>query len=334
MFAEAIKRIERQYEIKRNQADALFISEKKAIYDSTPKLSEIDKAITKLGIQTAKLSLKPSTSETQKEILDLQSEILALKNEKDEILQKLNITLVPKYSCHKCNDTGYVISDGISEMCSCMRQELLNEAYNTSNMHNLKSETFANLDLNLFANKPNIEKYKSELSPRENIKKILEVSNDFIKNFSDPKQKNLLFTGCTGIGKTYISSCIANEIIKDGYNVLYQTSPLLLDNIFCYKSGNNTFSNKSSSNDLYDSLFNVNLLIIDDLGTENLTSAKFSEIFTILNARLITPNTKTIISTNFSLEELSKMYDSRILSRLIGHFNICRFFGEDIRMKH
>lgn len=334
MFAEAIKRIERQYEIKRNQADALFISEKKAIYDSTPKLSEIDKAITKLGIQTAKLSLKPSTSETQKEILNLQAEILALKNEKEEILQKLNITLVPKYSCHKCNDTGYVVSDGISEMCSCMRQELLNEAYNKSNMHNLKTETFANLDLNLFSDKPNLEKYKSELSPRENIKKILEVSNDFIKNFSDPKQKNLLFTGCTGIGKTYISSCIANEIIKDGYNVLYQTSPLLLDNIFCYKYGNNKFSNKSSSNDLYDSLFNVNLLIIDDLGTENLTSAKFSEIFTILNARLITPNTKTIISTNFSLEELSKMYDSRILSRLIGHFNICRFFGEDIRMKH
>ena len=80
MFAEAIKRIERQYEIKRNQADALFISEKKAIYDSTPKLSEIDKAITKLGIQTAKLSLRPSSSETQKEILNLQSEILALKN--------------------------------------------------------------------------------------------------------------------------------------------------------------------------------------------------------------------------------------------------------------
>ena len=85
---------------------------------------------------------------------------------------------------------------------------------------------------------------------------------------------------------------------------------------------------------LYDNLFNVNLLIIDDLGTENLTAAKFSEIFTLLNARLLTPNTKTIISTNFSLEELSKMYDTRIVSRLIGNFNICRFFGEDIRLKH
>lgn len=331
MFAEAIKRIERQYEIKRNQADAMFLSEKKAIYESTPKLSEIDKEITKLGIQTAKLSIKTSTTDTKKEIEELQSKIISLKTAKENILKELNISLVPKYSCHKCNDTGYIINDGLSEMCSCMRQELLNEAYNKSNMHSLKTETFANLDLNLFSDLPNPAKYKSDISPRENVKKILNISEEFIKNFSSPNQKNLLFTGSTGIGKTYISSCIANEIIKGGYNVLYQTSPLLLDNIFNYKYNNKY--NSSSSNELYNSLFNVNLLIIDDLGTENLTAAKFSEIFTILNARLITPNTKTIISTNFSLEELSKMYDSRILSRLIGHFNICRFFGEDIRMK-
>lgn len=330
MFAEAIKRIERQYEIKRNQADAIFMSEKKAIYESTPKLSEIDKEITKLGIQTAKLSIRPSSSETRQEIEKLQSKIISLKNDKENILKSLNVVLSPKYSCYKCNDTGYILAGGHSEMCSCMRQELLNEAYNKSNMHNLKTETFANLDLNLFSDTSNPSKYKSDISPRENVRKILKISEEFIENFDSPSQKNLLFTGSTGIGKTYISSCIANEIIKNGYNVLYQTSPLLLDNIFNYKYN----SKNNASNDLYNSLFNVNLLIIDDLGTENLTAAKFSEIFTILNARLITPNTKTIISTNFSLEELSKMYDSRILSRLIGHFNICRFFGEDIRMKH
>ena len=235
MFAEAIKRIERQYEIKRNQADAQFLSEKKAIYESTPKLSEIDREITKLGIQTAKLSIKQSSAETKKEIEELQSKIISLKNVKEDILKELNITLVPKYSCHKCNDTGYIINDGLSEMCSCMRQELLNEAYNKSNMHSLKTETFANLDLNLFSDVPNPQKYKSDISPRENVKKILNISEEFIKNFDNPNQKNLLFTGSTGIGKTYISSCIANEVIKDGYNVLYQTSPLLLDNIFNYK---------------------------------------------------------------------------------------------------
>ena len=328
MFAETIKKLERQYEIKRNQADALFISEKKAIYDSTPKLAQIDKEITKRGIQTARLSLNLTVEEREASIKKLQKEITDLKNEKEQILKKLNISLVPKYSCHKCNDTGYILKNGLSEMCSCMKQELLNEAYNKSNMNNLQQETFEKLDLNLFSEVPNIEKYKSDISPRENIKKIIDVSKNFVKNFDNPEQKNLLFTGTTGIGKTYISSCIANEVIKNGYNVLYQTSPILLDSIFNYK-----YNNKSSK-DLYDNLFSVNLLIIDDLGTENLTAAKFTEIFTILNARLLTPKTKTIISTNFSLEELSKMYDTRILSRLIGNFSICRFFGEDIRLRH
>lgn len=328
MFAEAVKRIERQYEIKRTQADALFIAEKKEIYDTNPKLAELDKEITACGIKTAKLSIQPATEETQKEIKKLQTKILKLKEEKQKILDSLKITLAPKYSCAKCNDTGYILKDGLSEMCSCMKQELLNEAYNKSNMHNLQNETFDNLDLELFSDQPNIERYNSQSSPRENIQRIIQVSKDFINGFTDPEQKNLLFTGSAGIGKTYVSSCIANEIIKNGYTVLYQTSPLLLDSIFDYK-----YNNKSSKA-LYDNLFNVNLLIIDDLGTENLTAAKFSEIFTLLNARLITPNTKTIISTNFSLEELSKMYDTRIVSRLIGNFNICRFFGEDIRLKH
>lgn len=328
MFTEAVKRIERQYEIKRTQADALFIAEKKEIYDANPRLAELDKEITSCGIRTARLSLQPNSDEIQKEIKDLQNKILELKSEKQKILDKLKVTLSPKYTCNKCNDTGYILKNGLSEMCSCMKQELLNEAYNKSNMYNLQDETFDNLDLNLFSTEPNLERYGSPTSPRENIQKIIQVSKDFIKDFSNKDQKNLLFTGSAGIGKTYISSCIANEIIKNGHTVLYQTAPLLLDSIFDYK-----YNNKSTKA-LYDNLFNVNLLIIDDLGTENLTAAKFSEIFTLLNARLLTPNTKTIISTNFSLEELSKMYDTRIVSRLIGSFNICRFFGEDIRLKH
>lgn len=328
MLSDTIKRIERQYEIKRNQADALFIAEKKSVYDKTPKLRQIDIDITKYGIQTARLSLQGQSEENKKSIQELQEHILKLKKEKEKILESLNVDLTPKYDCKKCNDTGYIIKDGLSEMCPCMKQELLNEAYNKSNMNNLQNENFENLDLNLFSSTKDENKYKSELSPRENIEKVINFSKHFINNFEDSKEKNLLFTGTTGIGKTYISSCIANEILKKGYTVLYQTAPVLLDSIFSYKYNNN------SSKELYDNLFNVNLLIIDDLGTENLTAAKFTEIFTILNSRLLTSNTKTIISTNFSLEELSKMYDSRILSRIIGNYMICRFFGEDIRLKH
>lgn len=329
MFAGTIKRLEREYEYKRNEANKLFLAEKKAIYDSNPKLSELDLEIKKNGIQAAKLSLSNNSEEKRIAKQILEKKLLDLKTEKEKILKSLNFKLEPKYTCDKCKDTGYTYSSNGSEMCSCMKQNLINEAYNNSNMHNLKNETFEKLDLNLFSNEPNCCLYKSNLSPKENMNKIISISKDFINNFESSEQKNLLFTGTTGVGKTFLSSCIANEILKKGYTVLYQTAPILLDSIFEYKYNSKSTDAKA----LYDNFFNVNLLIIDDLGTENLTAAKFAELFTILNSRLITPNTKTIISTNLTLEDLSKNYDSRILSRLIGNFTICRFFGNDIRLK-
>lgn len=329
MFASSIKRIEREYEYKRNKANKIYIAEKKSLYEKNPRLTELDLKIAKLGIQAAKLSL--SDNKDNKELVkkNLEKEIAMCQQEKKEILAKLNTTLEPKYSCSKCKDTGYISTSSGDQMCNCMKQELLNEAYNNSNMYNLQKETFKTFDFSLFSSEANPQLYKSTLSPRENIEKVVDISKNFIKNFEKDTEKNLLFTGTTGAGKTFLSSCIANEILKKGYTVLYQTAPILLDSIFDYKYNNKNSDSKS----LYDNFFNVNLLIIDDLGTENLTAAKFAELFTILNSRLITPKTKTIISTNLSLEDLSKIYDSRILSRIIGNFNICRFFGDDLRLK-
>ena len=329
MFADTIKRLEREYEYKRNEANKIFLAQKEEIYKNNPRLSELDLEIKKTGITAAKLSLSNSLEEKNMLKKDLENKISTLKLEKEKILNKLSFKLEPKYSCVKCKDTGYLSSFDKTEMCSCMKQELINEAYNSSNMYNLKNETFENLNLNLFSDIPNPIIYKSDLSPKENMNKIISTAKDFVNNFENNEQKNLLFTGTTGVGKTFLSSSIANEIIKKGYTVLYQTAPVLLDSIFEYK-----YNTKSSNSKmLYDNFFNVNLLIIDDLGTENLTAAKFAELFTILNSRLITPKTKTIISTNLSLEDLSKNYDSRILSRLIGNFTICRFFGNDIRLQ-
>lgn len=279
------------------------------------------------GIRAAKLAI--SQGDTQKKLIsdELKKEINSLKQEKEQILSSLNISLRPIYSCEKCNDTGYIKENGITSMCSCFRQELINESYSKSNLYRLKDECFEKVNLNLFSDKPSPQKYNTDVSPRENMKKIVEISQKFINNFESPEQKNLLFTGTPGVGKTFMSSCIANEIINKNYTVLYQTSSLLLNSIFEYK-----FNKEENSKELYNNLFNVNLLIIDDLGTENLTAAKFEELFTILNSRLITLGTKTIISTNLSLEDLAKTYDHRILSRLMGNFIILRFYGDDIRL--
>ena len=139
-------------------------------------------------------------------------------------------------------------------------------------------------------------------------------------------EKNLLFTGNTGLGKTFISSCIANELIKKNKTVLYQTAPIMSDTIIDYRFGKNTNSN------IIENILNVDLLIIDDLGTECINNMKFTELFNIINTRLLNQKntTKTIISTNLSLQNLYNTYDEAIVSRIIGNYNICKFYGEDI----
>ncbi len=131
------------------------------------------------------------------------------------------------------------------------------------------------------------------------------------------------------MGKTFLSSCIANEMIKKGKTVLYQTAPIMLDNIIDYKFG-------KTSNNIVSTINSVDLLIIDDLGTETKNNLKITELFNIINSRLLNQNntiTKTIISTNLSLQELYNNYDERILSRIIGNYEACYFFGDDIRIK-
>lgn len=129
-----------------------------------------------------------------------------------------------------------------------------------------------------------------------------------------------------------MSNCIANELLKKGKTVLYQTSPVLLESVIDYKMS----KNKSSIDNIYNSVLNCDLLIIDDLGTESLNSMKLSELFTILNTRILNLNnkiTKTIISTNLDLNDIFRIYEERIGSRIIGYYDIYRFFGEDLRFK-
>lgn len=329
MFSDVYKTIERKYEDKRNLILKNYSIQKEKAYKECPRLVEIDKEIAALGIKSSKAALISDFDAKKNLKNELEMNINLLKKEKEDLLGKMNVDLSPNYECDKCKDTGYVITPSGGEMCTCLKQELLNESYNKSNLYRLKNDTFNKFDSSLFSDTVDIQKYGIGISPKQNIEKIKALSEEFIKNFENPEQKNLLFIGTPGIGKTFISSCIANEILKRGYTVLYQTSPLLLDSIFEYK-----YNNKSASaKELYDNLYKVNLLIIDDLGTENLTAAKFTELFTIINTRLLNPETKTIISSNLSLEDLAKNYDDRILSRLIGNFNICKFFGEDIRLK-
>ena len=133
-------------------------------------------------------------------------------------------------------------------------------------------------------------------------------------------------------GKTFMSNCIANELLKKGKTVLYQTAPVLLESVIDFKLN----KNKNSGDNILKSVLETDLLIIDDLGTETLNSMKLSELFTIINTRILNLNnriTKTIISTNLGINDIFANYQDRIGSRIAGFYDIYYFFGEDLRLK-
>lgn len=331
MDNNALKIILKEYNMKREHALQEAEGKKRKIFSSNKELQDIEDEINKTAILAAKSILnKDSTCN----IYDFEKQIENLKIKKFNLLKQLGTDsneLLPKFDCSICKDTGFVFSDGTNSLCNCLKQKLLDVAYNQSNISNSKNDTFEYFDLNKYSDEVNEKQYGSNISPRKNISIIKDIAINFIENFDDIKEKNLIFIGNTGLGKTFLSNCIANELLKNGKTVLYQTAPILLDMAVDYK-----FNKNNISYNMYKNIFDVDLLIIDDLGTESLNSIKFAELFTIINTRLLNQNnriTKTIISTNLSLKNLFETYDERIVSRLAGNYNICKFFGEDIRFK-
>lgn len=324
-----------EYEQKRRNAELDLEKRKKQIYEKNPRLEEIENEINKIAMNKTKSILINQLTDSLN--TEFENELINLKLEKEKILKKENIDnsfFKPKYECEKCKDTGYIsYPNKKTEMCNCLKQRIINISYNKSNLSNLQKENFKNFDINKFSDEINIEKYKMNISPRENIKTITEASINFIKNFENPDTKNLFFTGNTGLGKTYMTNCIANELLNHGKTVLYQTAPVLLETIIDNKFNKYKTAN---TNDFYNQVLSSDLLIIDDLGTECVNSMKLSELFTILNARGLNLNnriTKTIISTNLSIEKVFNIYEERIGSRIAGFYDIYYFFGEDLRLK-
>ena len=249
----------KDYEKKRLIAEKDLEKRKTKLYSENIRLEEIDNELSKIGIETAKSLIMSNSAEV---LADLNKKVDILKTEKLEILKKLNLPadyLLPNYSCKQCNDTGYITKNYNSIMCNCLKQEIFNVEYNKSNIANLETQNFDNFSSAIYSDKPDVEKYNSEISPRENIELIKNICMNFINNFDDPNEKNLLFTGTTGVGKTFLSSCIAKEIIDKGKTVLYQTAPIMLDTIIDYK-----FNKNNVSDTTYKNILEVDLLIIDD----------------------------------------------------------------------
>lgn len=327
MNKQILENIMTDYNKKRLKAFYDADVRKEKLYAAFPELEETEKQIKLLSIKLSKLFLtNPENLEEQ--VLKLKEEIDILKNNRKKIFEEKNIPenyLEINYGCKKCGDTGY-LEDG--KRCNCLNKQIINNLYSMSNMmHMLHKENFNSFDINIFKN----EIYKNEkLTPKQNMYYILEISEDFCSNFNDTNM-NLLLYGSTGLGKTFMCNCIANYLLSKEVSVLYQTAFSLFEIIENHKFNklNETEENRIN----YNMIFECDLLIIDDLGTEVGNSFTNAEIFNIINERLIT-NKKIIISTNLSLEQLRDTYSERITSRVFNNFVPLKFYGEDLRYKN
>ena len=197
--------------------------------------------------------------------------------------------------------------------------------YDQSNLRELiRVENFQNFRLDYYSDRP---ERNGALSPRENMREILGRCRRFIASFDSHPGGNLLISGNTGVGKTYLANCIAGEILKAGKSVIYMSAHQFFSQLADY-----TFRRGQENADTLSFLLHCDLLIIDDLGTELNNGFINSQLFLCINERIL-HRKSTIISTNLSLKQLSQTYTERISSRFIESYEYFHIYGEDIRIK-
>lgn len=326
MSKENIRKIMLEYQYKRDKNQDLLDTRIEDVYKNFPEIKYISDEIRKNGLKMTKSVLDNLPEETLSAMENKQKELI---RKKEELLKQYGIPkayLEMQYECNKCKDTGFLEN---GNKCNCLKQRLLEDTYAMSNLNEiLEKDNFNTFDIDIFSDSP-LE--NRDLSPRENMKLILQDMYFYASNFdkkNNEEKNNLIFIGKPGLGKTFMCSCIAKEVLNKGYTVIYQTSFNLMEVIERYKFKTNSFS--STDEDNYNNLFSCDLLIIDDLGTEMPNSFTTSELFNIINSRL-NSGKRIIISTNLNLSQINEIYTERVLSRIVGNFKLYEFYGDDLR---
>ncbi len=268
--------------------------------------------------RTADLSAKAAimaASGRKDEAVPIIHELNRISDEKQKILIDAGIPdgyLSLRYECPDCKDTGY---NG-GKKCHCLMKKIVERLYINSGLYEkLKTENFDTFSFDYF-----------DGEDLENIKEIYDASRTFVEEFADA-YRNMLFYGSVGCGKSFMSNCIARELMDRGIAVTYVSAVRLFDILSAH-----VFGKPGASEAEYEMLFSCPLLIIDDLGTEIGSSAVSSELFEVMNERDL-KSLSTIISTNYSMAELKDKYSDRSFSRLLGNYDIYKFSGDDIRLK-
>lgn len=315
-MADAVKaKIIHEFEEKRRAAQMKAHRFKEETYNRLPFLSQMDAQISNIATAYTRRMINGEDVRGQ-----MTKELEQLFDKKRKYLEENGLSadaFEPQYDCKVCGDIGFVNGS----VCTCFKKRVIEENFKSSNIGDtLAHQTFENFSLDLYSDK---KADNFPFSPRANMKRNFDVCISFVDNFEKDSQ-SLLFLGGTGLGKTFLSTCVANRLLALGKSVIYISA---VD--FFKRIEKARFDNENTDVILFES---CDLLIIDDLGTEApsvYTTAVFSDI---LDKR-IRCGKKMIFSSNNALSEFKNLYGERVYSRLAGGFDCRLFIGKDIRIR-
>lgn len=289
-------------------------------YDKLPELKELHESISALSVRQARRLLEGD----ENALAQLKLQIKELSEEAEAMLVAGGFPkdyLQIHYECNECKDTGYVGN----QKCHCFESIIIDMLYEQSNLkHLLQEENFDTFSFSYYS--PNYIDRETGHSSLASIQDAYEESRKFVDNFGK-EFRNLFFYGDPGVGKTFLSNCIAKELIDQSNSVIYLSSFQLFDTL-----AKGRFDKDENTEKINKHLLNCDLLIIDDLGTELVNSLTVSQLFLCLNERLL-HRKPTIISTNLSLDAIVEIYSERIFSRITSNYTMLKLTGDDIRIK-
>ena len=313
-------RVRREYEGKNLRAKEAARRRADELHEKLPDLAAIDRSLSDVAFRVMEATMNtPAGEQREKRLEAIRSEMKQLQADRRRLLEAAgypaDYTDV-RYECPLCSDVGCT-TDG--KMCACMKKKLILAGMESSGAAELmKTQSFGTFDLSYCAVDENT---------LQRMTHVLNVCREYAAGFT-PDSPSLLFIGATGLGKTHLSTSIAAEVIRAGYDVVYEPAQDLFLEFERQHFGKN--GSADSGEDPTARYFDCDLLIIDDLGTEMTTQFTISVFYNLLNTRII-HRRPMIVNTNLTQEDLRRRYADRITSRLFGEFTPLLFVGRDVR---
>ncbi len=312
--------IMRTYQQRQLRRQHLIAARRQEIARLAPQIAELDGDIASLSVSRAKRLLDGD----DQALADLKEQIRSLSEQKKGILLSLGYPedyFSPPYECPDCQDTGYIGS----RRCHCLKQASIDLVYTQSNLRDiLQKENFSSFSFACYSE--DIFEPTTHISSLDAAKNAYAKCRRFVHTF-DHTFENILLFGDTGTGKTFLSNCIARELLDTGHSVIYFSAHRFFDIL-----AKNTFGKDADAAADYRNIFDCDLLIIDDLGTEMPNTFTASQFFVCLNER-IRAQKSTLISSNLELCDIASIYSERVFSRISNSFILLHLFGKDIRIQ-